>query len=298
MQTILSPKFLFPAIFLLLFIGYFGFSLYVAEKFTQPFNNPPIQPGTSVSSDFTNVAFTTEDNVMLKGWLYKGTNEHAIIMVHGWTQNRLNLDYGGVDIAKELLKQGYTVLMFDLRAHGESLERQGFGSKEYKDVIAAVNLMKENGFSDSHIGILSDSLGAISTLQAAPYLTGVGAIVADSSASDMKKFLSYRMVVDKHIPSIFHPMIFAISKFIFHAPLESGMPISSVRKTPEREYLFLHGGDDQFITVSHSQDLLAAANKKSKLVIIPNASHVHTYKTNPKLYMDTITTFFAEKLGK
>lgn len=279
-----------------LLLGYIGFSFYIAEKFTKPFNNPVNQSATSISSDFLDVEFKTSDNVLLKGWLFRGTNKRAIVMVHGWTQNRLNLDYDGGGIAKELLKQGYTVLMFDLRAHGLSLERQGFGSKEFRDVIAAVELVKEYGFSASQIGILSDSLGAISTLQAAPYLVDVGAIVADSSASDMKELLSLRMELDKHIPPFFHPMIFAIVRFVFNAPLTSDMPIVNIKKTPERVYLFLHGGDDNFIPISNSQELLAAANKKSKLVIIPNATHVHTYRTNPKLYMNTISAFFSAEL--
>lgn len=287
------------AIFLLFIIIYGGIGLYIANIFTKPSNNLIDKPASVISSNFEDVSFATSDNVHLKGWVFPGTNDKAVLLVHGLNQNRLNYDYDGVGIAKELLAKGYTVMVFDLRGYGDSEKvRIGYGFVEDRDVIAAVNVLRDRQIAPSKIGIIADSLGAISTLHAAPQLTDIGAIVADSSTSDMQQLISDRMIVDKHIPRFFHPGVFLMARLAFGIPITSGMPLTSVEKTPQRTYLFLHGEKDTYIPHIHSEKLLKAANPTSTLVTFSGAEHVQTYKTNPQKYRDSVFTFLDVQLNK
>jgi fermentation-respiration switch protein FrsA (DUF1100 family) len=286
------------AAFLLLITIYGGIGLYIANIFTKPSNNTIDKPATVINSKFEDVSFITSDKVHLKGWVFPGTSDKAILLVHGLNQNRLNYDYDGVDIVKELLAKGYTVMVFDLRGYGDSEKtRIGYGFVEDRDVIAAVKVLKDRQIAPAKIGIIADSLGAISTLHAAPELTDIGAIVADSSTSDMQQLISDRMVIDKHIPRFFHPGVFLMARLVFGIPITSRMPLTSVHETPERVYLFLHGEKDTYIPHINSERLLQAANPKSQLVTFTGAEHVQTYKTNPDLYRNSVFTFLDQQLG-
>ncbi|MEM9840297.1 MAG: alpha/beta fold hydrolase [Pseudomonadota bacterium] len=71
--------------------------------------------------------------------------------------------------AKYLVGQGYSVLMYDLRGHGESdlgpTPWVSWGPEEAKDVIAAVDFAATR-FPDASIGLLSICMGAASTTYA------------------------------------------------------------------------------------------------------------------------------------
>jgi len=71
--------------------------------------------------------------------------------------------------AKYLSKQGYSVLMYDMRGHGESelgpIPWVSWGPEEAKDVIGAVDFATRR-FPDASIGLLSICMGAASTTYA------------------------------------------------------------------------------------------------------------------------------------
>lgn len=74
-------------------------------------------------------------------------------------------------IAKHLVDNGYSVLMYDLRNHGKSEKGINqwitLGVEEYKDVLAAVNFISMHGtYKNSHIGLLSLCMGSVSTIYA------------------------------------------------------------------------------------------------------------------------------------
>jgi fermentation-respiration switch protein FrsA (DUF1100 family) len=290
---------LISCLILLTLATYSGISVYAAYVFTQPNINPLEKPATVISKNYEDVSFTTSDNVVLKGWIFPGVSNKAVIMVPGMWQNRLNADYGTVDIAKELLSSGYTVMLFDLRGNGESQKvRIGYGFVENRDVVAAVKVLTDRHFLAARIGIIGDSLGAITLLHSAPELFDIGAIIADSPASDMKQLIADHMVTDKHLPRFLHPGIFFMAEHLFGIPIIDSMPFSSVTATPERTYLYLHGEKDTYIPLDNSKKLLFESNMYSKLITFKNADHIHTYKTDPPLYRETVFSFLEQQLGK
>src|SRR5437868_1998638 len=60
--------------------------------------------------------FTTRDGLRLAGWFVPPRNGATVVLVHGLGQGRQGL----LPEAGVLLEAGYGVLLFDLRAHGES----------------------------------------------------------------------------------------------------------------------------------------------------------------------------------
>ena len=133
--------------------------------------------------DFENIEYKTSDGVTIKGWLIPGSLNKLVIITHvgGLTKYGLTVQYKNLTklynkeieflrTAKHLHKEGYWVLMFDFRNHGESGSdpNKGIASvglEEYKDVVATMNYLKRRDeLKDMGVGFVSFCMGANSTI--------------------------------------------------------------------------------------------------------------------------------------
>jgi alpha-beta hydrolase superfamily lysophospholipase len=84
--------------------------------------------------NYQEISFTTSDGLTLQGWYIPSANGAAVILTHHMASNRV----GVLETAYMLARNGYGVLLFDLRAHGESQgEVLPFGGAEAEDIVAA-----------------------------------------------------------------------------------------------------------------------------------------------------------------
>ena len=122
-----------------------------------------------------NIEFTTSDGLKLKGWWIPNLSKSTIVVIHGYGANRAG--WKGIDTkgqekyidwmagAVPLFRAGYSLLLFDLRACGESEgEMATIGYHEQKDVEAAIEWLLENNHKTGdapteHIGLLGFSMG-------------------------------------------------------------------------------------------------------------------------------------------
>lgn len=157
----------------------------IANMMVKPFQSPLFDSPENYALDFEQVDFAAEDGVTLRGWLIKGNTDKVIIQSHFGVQcNRAGYcpegkgmikpwkkDISFLRQAKHLNDQGYTVLMYDFRGHGESdigtTPWVSWGPEEAKDVIAAVDYISNHpDYSSANIGLLSICMGAASTTYA------------------------------------------------------------------------------------------------------------------------------------
>lgn len=106
------------------FLGVLLFILYglippiAAWQVTHP-NRTPL-PADVTPADaglvYEDALFETADGLALRGWFFPGRNGAGVLAVHGYTGNRLNV----FDHVYALARAGYSVLAFDMRAHGAS----------------------------------------------------------------------------------------------------------------------------------------------------------------------------------
>ncbi len=142
----------------------------------------PKSPG-DYGLNFEKVEFKTNDGVNIKGWLIPGSLNKLIIMTHvgGLTKYGSTVSYKNLTklykkeieflkTAEHLHNEGYGVLMFDFRNHGESGPDPnkgiaGVGLEEYKDVVAAMDYVnKREDIKTATIGFVSFCMGANSTI--------------------------------------------------------------------------------------------------------------------------------------
>ena len=150
----------------------------------KPGKSPVFETPDQYQLDYEDVTFETNDGVSLSGWLIKGGTDKVIIQSHfgvqcsrcGYTQEGKGMmknalwtsDIHFLNQASYLLKAGYSVLMYDLRNHGDSGSGTTpwvtWGTEERKDVLAAVNFITTHeDFQEASIGLLSICMGAAST---------------------------------------------------------------------------------------------------------------------------------------
>lgn len=104
-----------------------------------------------------NISFKTSDDLLLKGFLYtpnKKSNKW-LISCH-WFAGYKNY---ALHYSKIFTKLGWNVLVFDFRNHGDSQKSQTTIVDEYKDLLAAINWLKDNKKIDE-LALMGVSMGA------------------------------------------------------------------------------------------------------------------------------------------
>jgi predicted acyl esterase len=98
-----------------------GISGYAASSLTK-FERVPIGSNPAdFGLEYVDVSFPSRDGLTLRGWWLEGGDDNPIIVVvHGSGGNRADPAERMLGIAKDLVSYGYSVLMFDMRGHGES----------------------------------------------------------------------------------------------------------------------------------------------------------------------------------
>lgn len=150
----------------------------ISNLMIKPGQSPVFENPSKYGLDYEDVNFEARDGVQLSGWLVKGGTDKIIIQSHfgvqcsrcGFTQEGKGLmknalwtsDIHFLDQAKYLVEAGYSVLMYDMRNHGDS-EQKGWvswGIEERKDVVAAIKFISEHkAYQNAPIGLLSICMG-------------------------------------------------------------------------------------------------------------------------------------------
>jgi pimeloyl-ACP methyl ester carboxylesterase len=254
-----------------------------------------------VESPFQNVAFPSRvDHLTLRGWLFRAPlpTGRSVIVVHGFHQNRVNADFNAVGLSKDLVAHGYDVLLFDLRSCGASDgDRFTLGTLEPRDLLGAYDYMRGQHYVAAKMAVIGDSEGAATVIGAAKGLESVGALIADSSFAELKPILDAQLPYNTTLPSIFFPGGELASQLFGLNP--NLRPVDQVKALPSRAFLFFHGGADSYIPLSNGKELKAAsANPESELVVVPGADHVHSFRTDPALYLKTLYSFIDQQVAE
>jgi len=118
---------------------------------------------TSLRAELSDATVTVIDGTSLRGWLLRPQqpNGDAVILLHGLSDNRL----GMIGYAELLLRDNYTVLMIDARAHGQSEGLLAtYGILESSDVHSWYEWLHDTQHPGCIFGF-GESMGAAQLLQ-------------------------------------------------------------------------------------------------------------------------------------
>lgn len=143
-----------------------------------------------LSASWDSVTVKASDRAVLRAWFLQPRTPASgcAMLLHGIADSRQS----GAGFASMLLTSGYSVLLPDSRAHGESGgEQVTFGVLEKEDVAAWASWLQAHGCRDLYA--LGESMGAGVVLQAAGSGVPFRAVVAECPSSSFVRIAEYRL---------------------------------------------------------------------------------------------------------
>jgi len=282
-------------------IAYFGISFRVAQTVTQVERLPLDPPASSIAATHDDVTFNSRDGIVLKGWWFAVPGaDRAAVIVHGRGRNRVNSDFMPAAIARLLLVHGYSVLLFDLRGHGESGgTRYTLGIEEPRDILAAIDLASNRAdIERNRVAVIGESLGGGSLLMTVKADPTIGPVVTDSAFADANTVVSESATKYTNLPAWFTPGIVLMARLFLGLDLSQVTPSKVVAAHPERAFLFIQCTDDTTVPLHHGYDLKAAsANPLTELWVVPGCEHVMAFATHPDEWAQHVLMFLTRELG-
>lgn len=278
-----------------------GISAYVGWNLTHPkrveLDDSPSAHGLA----YEDVQFPSRvDGISVSGWFLPAQESRkTVIMAHGYAKNRLQSSVPALDLAARLVGAGYNVLLFDFRNSGLSGgDLTSVGQFEVRDLLGAVDFIRSRGSAGERIALLGFSMGAAISLMAAAEEPAVAAVVADSSFSDLKSYLTENLPVWTNLPAFpFNRAFLLVVPVITELNPSQVSPIKAVERLRDKPLLLIHGESDASIPAENSLALWkATGGRKSQIWLVPGADHVQGYRTDSSGYWSRLESFLKESL--
>lgn len=245
-------------------------------------------PADSPALSYQEIAFTTADGPVLRGWYLPGTNGATVILVHGFARDRSEL----LPEARWLVEQGYSALLFDSRAQGLSDGAHiSLGYLEAMDVRAAVDFIKGKS-PQERIGAMGYSMGGVAALKAAAEDLRIQAVIAISPFATLRETVNHRL---KHMRPL-ASLIAWWGERMTGLRLDDLRPVEFVGALSPRPILIMHAGNDEMIPSDSGHRLYQAAREPKELWSVPGVAHVDFRQAVPIEYKRRLIGFFQRYL--
>ena len=261
----------------------------IASKLIEPQQRTIGEPPASLGGD--TITIEREGLAPLAGW-YRPLEDAqgAVLLLHGVRSDRRQM----IGRAEFLLAAGYSVLLIDMQAHGESPgDYIGFGYLEARDVVDAVAFLKA---THNRVGIIGASLGGAAAVMAAEELVA-DAIVVEAVYSDISKATVNRLRIRLgSLGDYLAPLLlWQIEPRLGISPDEVS-PVNAIGSVQVPVFV-ISGEADQRTTLSDTQQLFESANDPKALWIVPGAKHQDLHRYSGAEYEQRVLQFLARYLG-
>ena len=239
---------------------------------------------------------TAQDGVVLRGWKVRAAHPNGdwVLLLHGRSQNRLSM----IRYAEFLLGSGYSVVMMDARAHGESGGTIAtYGHVERYDERSIVDALTA-AEHPQHIFAMGESMGAAVALQSAAIDPRIEAVIAEGAFRNLHEvFFDYAgLRVSAFLgKTFFRPAAMLAVHETEHQVgfrLDDVSPEASVaaRSFP---VLLISGLRDHNVPKRHAEAIFLAASGPKELWLVPKARHQKAMETAPEEFQSRVLRFFS-----
>ncbi|HLL77443.1 MAG TPA: MFS transporter [Pyrinomonadaceae bacterium] len=271
-------------------------SFAITKAGTRPDERARTDTPAEHGATFEDVAFTSEDGVRLSGWYLPSRGRGvSVVLTHGLFRSRYEMLERGV----RLWREGYGVMLHDLRRHGRSAGAYGsVGYFERLDVLAAMRYARgrEPG---NRVVLFGLSMGASATLLAAAEAEARGeaplAVVAESG------FLSFADTARHHVsltPIPTFPFAALLVQFTAWRLGFDAKEFDVLRAVGRLNLPVLFvgaGADNRMPTATVLEPLARAARHPlSRKFVVEGARHGRAYDAAPDEYMNAVLEFLDQ----
>jgi fermentation-respiration switch protein FrsA (DUF1100 family) len=250
-----------------------------------------LDPQTYAGMDFERARFVTTDGILLDGWYVPSPKaKDCVVICHGLGANKGNF-FAFVTL---FYHQGYNVLIFDFRGHGDSGgHTSGFGLLEDQDVLAAVHWLKTTHPDEAeHIYGLGSSMGAAALLRASCRTREIEAIILDSCFASADFLAQQRARTLPGVGPLFARITMAFMSVQLGESLWNLAPVEDINQLHGRPVFLIHAQHDEVIPLANEERLYAAA-REPKEQWVATGTHSNVLTNHFDEYQRRVLDFLA-----
>lgn len=242
------------------------------------------------------VYITSDDGLRLHAYLFvnPGDENRFAVVCHGFSSEGKHMKAS----AKAFFDRGYSVLVPDARAHGQSEGKvRGMGWPERRDMIGWLTYVNDNYKDTESIVLYGVSMGASTVVMTSgePDLPlNVKAVIEDCGYSSVWDEFSLQMKNMFHLPTF--PLLDICSATVRIRGGYGFKEASAVAqlKNCKVPTLFIHGDADEFVPFAMLDILYDAAPCEKEKVVIEGAGHAMSSGTDPDKYWSAVDSFLGK----
>lgn len=265
-------------------------SWFVAGQLVSPSFGKVEIPDTDLPVEEFTIA--SESGSSIAGWHIDAKNNNGVVVLfHGVRANRISM----FKRAQLLYENGFSVVLIDFQAHGESTgDNITVGYLEKYDVLASIEYAKTHHVGQP-VGVIGASLGGASILLASPQ--NVDAIIIESAYPDIRSAVVNRVKAKLgflyKIPS---------EILLFQLEPRLGFKISELAPiekigTLNSPIFVISGSDDIHTTEAETVQIFSRANEPKQLWVVKGVGHEDVYSKRPELYKKNVLAFLSTHMG-
>jgi fermentation-respiration switch protein FrsA (DUF1100 family) len=273
-----------------LVVAFFILVIYVSNRWVQSHLHPAriIPTGASLIENniaYQNIELTAKDGIKLAAWYTPPKNGAVVLVAHGYNDNRPESLY------VMFAKNGYGVLAWDFRAHGQSGgDICTLGYYEQLDVEAALDYALKQP-NVKHVGAWGGSMGAATVILTAAKHPEIQAVISDSAFPSLEDVMKLNTPI-----KIMQPFVLFFGNWLSGAHIDQVRPVDEIAKISPRAVFIIDSWNDGAIAMNSPSRLFDAAGEPKQLWVENGVSHLGMYENDPKRYEKRVIGFFDEYL--
>jgi len=261
---------------------------YLARPAQQRIGPPPADLNAE------SIAIPQPNGPTIAGWFVPGDPRYgSVLLTHSIRSNRREM----IARARFLKAAGYSVLLIDLQAHGETPgDHLGFGYLESRDIDAAVHYLRTRR-KGRPIGLIGVSLGGAAALLG-PRPADVDALVLESVFSSVEQAMINRLIIRfGAVGGYLAPLLLWQIPALLGISADELTPVAAISQL-RAPLLVIHGSIDRHTLIAEAQALYATAPEPKSLWIIDGAAHQDLHQYARQGYQQHVLNFFTSHLAK
>ena len=250
---------------------------------------------------YEEVEFSPRDwpELTLRGWWMPAEDaKGTVIRIHGLDSTRDS----SLGLSKALVEGGYSVLVFDLRGHGESDTAQmGAGIHEQDDLRGAIDyVLTHRGAEPGRVLLYGDSFGGAIALMTAFDEPAVAGLFSDSSFTSVSDLLiqeiADRTRAARWSATALRPGILFVARTV------KGLDINEVRPVDSASLYdyplgLVHCRGDERVPLEHLAQIRKQVTVAPHMTIYENCEHSQGWEEYTDHYEAYLLNYFDERLG-